>query len=260
MIDELIMEGNILLESFQKQNYSSYMCISGKEYELWMGKVQIYTNTILPDCLIKDELNELYQKRNRYLGDSGVIKVLEILEAVNIMNLKKEGYITMSEQKVFISHSSSDKIFGDALVFLLKGLGLSKSQLLYTSNDVYGIPLGKNIFQYLRENIEYDVHMVFLLSQNYFNSVACLNEMGAAWMAKNDYTIIGTPGFDFNDKCFRDCCIDSQKMGILMDNYVRMAEFKEMITKKFILDVDAIEWEQLFEEYKNMIENIKSGK
>lgn len=45
-----------------------------------------------------------------------------------------------------------------------------------------------------------------------------------------------------------------------MDNYVRMAEFKEMITKKFILDVDAIEWEQLFEEYKNMIENIKSGK
>lgn len=113
-----------------------------------MGKVHIYTDTILPDYLIKDELNKLYQKRNQYLGDSGVIKVLGILGAVNIMNLKKKGCITISEQKVFISHSSSDKIYGDALIFLLKGLGLSKSQLLYTSNDVYGIPLGKNIFQY----------------------------------------------------------------------------------------------------------------
>ncbi len=38
--------------------------------------------------------------------------------------------------------------------------------------------------------------MIYHLSDNYYDSVACLNEMGAAWVVQNDYTVVGIPGFD----------------------------------------------------------------
>jgi hypothetical protein len=35
------------------------------------------------------------------------------------------------------------------------------------------------------------------LSNNYYSSAACLNEMGAAWIRKDTYQTILMPGFDF---------------------------------------------------------------
>ena len=48
---------------------------------------------------------------------------------------------------VFISHSSKDKSFVEALVDLLEGLGLTKNNLFCSSVDGYGIPLGRDIFE-----------------------------------------------------------------------------------------------------------------
>ena len=38
-----------------------------------------------------------------------------------------------------------------------------------------------------------------MLSKNYYNSPACLNEMGAAWVLKSDYQSILIPPFDFEN-------------------------------------------------------------
>ena len=38
-----------------------------------------------------------------------------------------------------------------------------------------------------------------MLSKNYYESPACLNEMGAAWVLKKDYRSILLPGFEFKD-------------------------------------------------------------
>ena len=38
---------------------------------------------------------------------------------------------------------------------------------------------------------------------NVLGNLACINEMGAAWMMQNTYHILTLPGFDFSDKKFQ---------------------------------------------------------
>jgi len=143
---------------------------------------------------------------------------------------------------IFISHSSEDKTYGDALEKFIVGLGVRNDQLIYTSHPLHKIPLGEKIYEYLRINIDKDVFVIFLLSDNYFDSPACLNEMGAAWVKRNDYTIIFTPSFDLNNKKFQNCAIDTKKMGITLtsDKHCKdsMIELKNKIIKIFSLDVE----------------------
>lgn len=254
-IESLIAEGKNFIDEYNKMPREVYSCVSGLDYEVWMGKVKCYADSKLNGSPIKTELDVMYRKRNNYLGTMAVEKVLGVLCAIQSTNpnVMEKG----KNMKVFISHSSKDKVYGDLLVGLLKGLGLKREEIIYTSNEIYGIPLGKNIYDYLRNNIDTEIHMIFLLSENYFDSVACLNEMGAAWLAQNDHTIACVPGFDFNMRKFVDCCIDSKEMGLLMDNFIRITEFKLIIENKFGKRIDDIEWQTVFEVYKNKIAETK---
>lgn len=175
-------------------------------------------------------------------------------------NLKKEIETELSTQdvqedkKILISHSSCDKVYGTALVNLLRGMGLKKNQIIFSSNDLYGIPLGTDIFDFLRENINEKILVIFLLSDNYFDSVACLNEMGAAWVAKNDYEIMATPEFDFSSKKFKDSCINTRQNGMKLNNWIRITEFKEKLKDRFNITIDEIEWQELIEKFKEELE------
>lgn len=252
LIENLISEGNKIVKAYKEKNHAEkYSSLSGEEYETWMGKIAIFAEG-LPDGTIKKELEVLYRKRNNYLDAVGAEKTLGVLKAIKCMGKGEDRKL-----KIFISHSSKDKEYGDVLLELLKGLGLKREEVIYTSNDLYGVPLGKKIYNYLRENIDIEVHMFFLLSANYFKSIACLNEMGAAWLAQKEHTVIGIPEFDFNSKEFRDCCIDSSEMGMLMDNYLRITELKGIVEREFGKRVDDMEWQSLLETYKNNIEKIK---
>lgn len=85
--------------------------------------------------------------------------------------------------RVFLSHSSKDKPVVDLFktVLLNVGLGISDKDIAYTSAVETGVPLGRNIPQYIKLNIS-DSDFVFLfISDNYRHSEVCLNEMGAAW-------------------------------------------------------------------------------
>ena len=80
--------------------------------------------------------------------------------------------------------------------------------------------------------------MIFLLSDEYFESVACLNEMGAAWVSKSDYLSVFVPKFNFKNSKFIDCVIDKQKMGIDLSDLqckTRMLYFKNQIKSLFNL-------------------------
>lgn len=254
-IDNLITEGKKLIDEYNsKMHQERFSSVNGLEYEIWMGKVQVFANSKLKNNPLKKELEVLYKKKNSYLGTMAVEKVLGILYAIKSTNCMEER--KDKPMKVFISHSSKDKIYGDCLINLLKGLGLKREDIIYTSNELYGIPLGKNIYDYLRENIDMNIHMIFLLSENYFTSVACLNEMGASWLAQRDYTIIGVPQFDFSMKQFNECCLDSKEMGLRMDNYIRITEFKGIIESKFGKVIDDMEWQVLLENYKKEISDI----
>lgn len=168
---------------------------------------------------------------------------------------KKEHNVKYAE-RILISHSSQDKTYGQALVNLLRRIGLQKNQIIFSSNDLYGVPLGEDIFDYLRNNINENIFVIFLLSDNYYDSVACQNEMGAAWVARNDYEIIAIPQFDFSSKKFKESCINIRQCGMTLDNWIRITEFKEKLKMKFDLIIDDLEWQEVIEKYKEELNKI----
>ena len=59
--------------------------------------------------------------------------------------------------------------------------------------------------------LEYDIYVILLLSKNYYDSVACLNEMGATWVLKAKYSTIVCPGFTVPEI---KGAVNPRKMGI----------------------------------------------
>lgn len=111
---------------------------------------------------------------------------------------KEDILMTRRMPKIFISHSSKDKDYVAQIVNLLDGMGLNQTQVFCSSLPGYGIPIDTNIFEYLRDQfLQYDLHVIFIHSENYYKSAISLNEMGAAWALKASVTSILLPGFEF---------------------------------------------------------------
>lgn len=101
---------------------------------------------------------------------------------------------------IFISHSSKNKDQVAKIADLLRSINLSPRRDIFCSSlPGYGIPNGANIFDFLRERfLNYDLHIIFVHSPEYYESAVSLNEMGAAWVLKSNATSLLLPGFDFS--------------------------------------------------------------
>lgn len=163
-------------------------------------------------------------------------------------------------KKIFISHSSADKAYGDAVVALLLQTGLSTNQILYSSHPECGVPIGKNIYDYLRETIHDGSYMIYLLSDQYYDSIACMNEMGAAWMWQNDFLLLATPEFDYNNDKFQKGAADPRNLAVSMDNMIQMRQFIMHIKEIFITDVDSIQIEASLRKYFETLNKIENQK
>ena len=169
-----------------------------------------------------------------------------------------------SSPLIFISHRSSDKQYGNALRDFISGLGVPNNRLIYTSHPLHKIPLDKNIYDYLRSNISANVFMIILWSNQYLESPACLNEMGAAWVVQSDYTNIYVPDFSFGNPKYRECAVDTAKMGAVLngDAHCRasMLELKEKIVKLFDLHVDEQTLIYLLDKFTADVSALAGGK
>lgn len=101
-------------------------------------------------------------------------------------------------RRVFISHSSQDAFFVEELVDLLELIGLPKESIFCTSLAGYGIDLGENFLDAIRDEIKNDTLVLFVLTQNFYSSPVCLCEMGAAWVQTKDHIPVIVPPFDFS--------------------------------------------------------------
>ena len=165
---------------------------------------------------------------------------------------------------IFLSHSSSDKHYGDALQKFIIGLGVKNDQLIYTAHPLHKIPLDVNIYDYLRKNIYRKIFMIILWSEKYLDSPACLNEMGAAWVTQSDYTNIFTPTFHFGNPKFHECAVDTRKMGAVLngDSHCKanMIELKDKIQSMFGFVVAEARTTYLLDEFiKEILEANNNG-
>ena len=126
------------------------------------------------------------------------------------------GIETKKTSKIFISHSSRDLAFVQPLVELFEHIGLNPENMFCSSVAGYNVPLDSNIYNFRKEQFQsYDLRVIFILSENYYNSPASLNEMGAAWVLQHKYTSILIPQFDFRDV---KGVIDQMRISIKLDS------------------------------------------
>lgn len=118
------------------------------------------------------------------------------------MKLKNKGICggekMFSEKLLFISHAEKDSELTEKFVDLLYDMGVPEKDMFCSSISEIGVPIKEDIYEYLRNLLDSEqVIPIFMLSDNYYASAACLNEMGAVWMKQNDYFTFLLPDFEF---------------------------------------------------------------
>lgn len=153
----------------------------------------------------------------------------------------------MITPKIFISHSSADLEYVQPFVELLADIGLTNDNLFCSSAPDYAIPLNQDIYDYLASLFHnHKLYVIFMLSDNYYKSPVCLNEMGAAWVLKSEYTSILLPQFEYKDI---KGAVNPNKIGMKLDDKEdllknRLGELKSLISKEFHISVPDGRWEK----------------
>ena len=183
-----------------------------------------------------------------YLKDIALLKSKLQVELERNQIDKSMSVSDKKSKKVFISHATNDKPFVQLIVNLLEDIGLAENEIVCSSIPGYGIPLGKDIYDWLSEQFQnFDLHVMFILSANYYSSVACLNEMGAAWVLKQKYDTVLLPDFDFPQI---KGAINPQQIGIKLDSDCTelnqsLNELKDSLIDEFeIQSLSAAKWER----------------
>lgn len=160
--------------------------------------------------------------------------------------------------KIFISHSSKNKFYGDKLVDLLRSVGVKENEIIYTSNTAYGIPVAQNIFNWLKSQITEKPFVIYLLSEEYYQSIACLNEMGAAWIIENKHAAIFTPNFNLSSKEFQSGALDPREIGFYISDEERILSFLQLISEDFEISKSHIIISQSIKKFISEISNHKT--
>lgn len=159
-----------------------------------------------------------------------------------ILDMKKKPLI-------FISHSSENKAQVAKIADLLRSINLSPRRDIFCSSlPGYGIPNGANIFEFLRERfVDYDLHIIFVHSPEYYESPVCLNEMGAAWVLRANATSLLLPGFDFSGMkgVIGSDCVAIKLDGDRSEVKDRLNQLRRELESEFdISDNEDIIWEE----------------
>lgn len=143
--------------------------------------------------------------------------------------------------KVFISHSSKDKAYVEEIIDIIETIGLNSSQIFCSSFDGYGIDLGENFLERIKEELDENILVLFVLSENFYQSPVCLCEMGATWIKTNEHIPILIPPFDFKDIQG----VIPLTQGFKINDSLKLNLFKEKIEKLFELTpIDNSVWER----------------
>ena len=141
--------------------------------------------------------------------------------------------------RILISHSTLDAEFCDVFVELLAALGFSQKTLIYTSKSEFAVPLGNDIYDYLRNHLQRRIWVFFMLSQNFYQSPACLNEMGAVWIKHSRYFSVLLPGFKHKD---REGAINLNQQTLDLCDPVRLTELLKIFRQTWSVSINDTRW------------------
>ncbi|OMD18516.1 toll/interleukin-1 receptor domain-containing protein [Paenibacillus odorifer] len=163
--------------------------------------------------------------------------------------------MTQQIDTILISHSHKDAAYVHELVDMIKVTDVEKKavKIICSSYPGHNIPQDVNIYNYLKEVIKGNVWVIYVLSHNYYNSSACLNEMGATWVQNKEYSAFITPNFSFKQV---DGAIDPSRNLYSLGDKTSLNNFKMHILKEFGLEVNDNLWESIRDSSLDKIKEI----
>ncbi|MCA1011461.1 toll/interleukin-1 receptor domain-containing protein [Halobacillus halophilus] len=212
-----------------------YDHIYGSEYVAWIQSAKMFLKNNVEDREVYNDFLKVAEHANGN-GVDHFDNMIGILQSLLSYDFSKAESKETSISKIFISHSSKDLDYVRPLVDLLNDIGIKKSDkhIFCSSLAGYDIPYNQNIYEFLKDELNREnVMVLFVLSDNYYSSAPCLNEMGAAWITSKESGFILTPNFDFSKV---DGAIDSTKISLKMDDVKGLDKFKDSIVETFELE------------------------
>lgn len=212
-----------------------------EKYLLWKAEIEAELEKLPQSKTVQDVIH-LFSKMGKNFSEDSTFAQLEakltVLGKTLSESVEEESGMD-KPHKLFISHSSKDVDYVEAIVGLLEILGLRDEEIICSSVPPYCIPLGNKVYEWLVNEFQNsDLHVIYAFSKDYYSSAASLNEMGATWAMKHKWTGVLLPGFQFNQL---DGCIDKTQIAIKLDDSdnrtlkYRLSEFKDELIKEFNL-------------------------
>ncbi len=189
-------------------------------------------------------------------------KALQMVEDYKKLKTESTENVKEKQPLLFISHASADEEAVTGLVEMLRTIGFNKKNLFCSSFPGYDIPEGEDIYDFLRGKlVGFDLFVIFVLSDYYYKSAACLNEMGAAWVLKANYSTILLPGFQIPEI---KGAVNPRKMAVVMEDAKRvngkLTQLKDRLIEFFGLPEteDDIIWEGDRNKFINIVMGMSS--
>lgn len=135
-------------------------------------------------------------------------------------------------KKIFISHATKDKEIVELLIDLLETIGINAIQIFCSSFEGYGIPLGSNFLDTIKQELSAEVLVIFVITNNFYDSKVCLCEMGAAWALSKGHIPIVVPPLSYTDIQG----VIPLTQGLLINDVPKLNSLKEKLEKDFSLE------------------------
>lgn len=229
-LENYIQEGVLLYEKFNKLSISKHQL---QEYQrtikLWTKRVQQFLkNSLHPEgessflndfnkiklidiltlskTLKGEKLDTTERNYNHLLACNQ--KQINLLKSLKLISKSMSTTETVpeknqntdhSKKEIFISHSSKDKEIVGQLINIIEDIGVQSDKIFCSSYEGYGVPLGDNFLITIKEKLDANVLVIFMLSQNFYESPICLCEMGATWIKTNRHIPILIPPFRYDN-------------------------------------------------------------
>ncbi|GAB6927107.1 hypothetical protein JCM10914A_10900 [Paenibacillus sp. JCM 10914] len=238
---KLIGQGNLIISSsYVETEFGSY--ISGQTYNQWISSCIIFLDRhVGSDKELVKEFKEAAKDApgyglNYYNQMMGILKAVhDSIEDVVTTPNSNTSFSGKTFDKIFISHSSRDADYVEHIIQLLNDIGIPKNNdnIFCSSFEGYSIPLGEKIYDYLKNQFNQNILVLFILSDNYYESAPCLNEMGATWVTARDYYSILLPGFEYQSL---KGAIDPTRICLRIEDDQKLNSLKNKIIESFSLE------------------------
>ena len=229
-VEEYIVSGRLIVDKSQFPNISkSEFEKLEKEFDFWKDEVcellkqrfnnpknEYYNDFRNAEGFHSESMSEVMsganphniQFRYKHFKDDAEPKIESLVSLLNKLKFIPEAEIKTSEvskpevminPKIFISHSSLDSKIVEKIIDTREAIGVPSKRIFCSSFEGYGVKLGADFLEFIKNELNNQVLVIFVLSSNFYSSTVSICEMGATWVKTNQHIPILIPPFKYED-------------------------------------------------------------